>query len=103
MTSEELQVISFEIILASGNARTLVHEAFASMRMGKFIEASEKLEEANNEVLIAHKTQTKLLQEYANGGEIKLDIITVHAQDHLMTTITLREIALEMLYLYQKK
>ncbi|MDN6639670.1 MAG: PTS lactose/cellobiose transporter subunit IIA, partial [Tetragenococcus sp.] len=30
-----------------------------------------------------------------------MDIIMVHAQDHLMTTITLREVALEMLSLYK--
>ncbi len=34
--------------------------------------------------------------------EIKIEIIMVHAQDHLMTTMTLREVALEMLSLYRK-
>lgn len=32
MNSEELQVAAFEIILHSGNARTVIHDAFASMR-----------------------------------------------------------------------
>ena len=31
-----------------------------------------------------------------------MEIIMVHAQDHLMTTMTLREVALEMLSLYRK-
>lgn len=31
-----------------------------------------------------------------------MEIIMVHAQDHLMTTMTLREVALEMLHLYRK-
>ena len=31
----------------------------------------------------------KLLQDYASGVEIKIEIIMVHAQDHLMTTMTL--------------
>lgn len=102
MTTEELQVAAFEIILNSGNARTLVHEGFAAMRSGEYQVADEKLEAANDELLLAHQAQTKLLQEYASGTEIKVEIIMVHAQDHLMTSMTLREVAIEMLALYQR-
>lgn len=102
MNTEELQVAAFEIILYSGNARTIVHAAFAEMREGHYEAAAEKLEAANSELLLAHQAQTKLLNEYANGVEIKIEIIMVHAQDHLMTSMTLREVALEMLELYKK-
>lgn len=102
MNQEELQVAAFEIILHSGTARTSVHEAFADMREGRYEEAGQKLELANESLLEAHHAQTKLLQDYASGIEIKIEIIMVHAQDHLMTTMTLREVALEMLHLYQK-
>ncbi|MCQ9209968.1 PTS cellobiose transporter subunit IIA [Granulicatella seriolae] len=100
--SEEIQVIAFEIILNSGNARTLVHEAFAAMREDNFALAEEKLEESNEELILAHKAQTGLLQEYASGKEIVMEVILVHAQDHLMTTMTLREVAFEMLALHRK-
>lgn len=102
MTNEELQMAAFEIILNSGNSRTTVHEAFAAMREGEFDKALELLDAANEDLLLAHHAQTKLLQEYAGGTEIKIEIIMVHAQDHLMTTMTLREVALEMLELYKK-
>lgn len=102
MNQEELQVAAFEIILHSGTARTEIHEAFADMREGRFEEAESKLEFANNEILEAHHAQTKLLQDYASGVEIKIEIIMVHAQDHLMTTMTLLEVAREMLALHQK-
>lgn len=102
MTIEELQVVAFEIILYSGNSRTLIHEGFAAMREGNFDKANQLLEDSNAELLLAHQAQTKLLQEYARGEEIKIEIIMVHAQDHLMTTMTLREVALEMLALYKK-
>lgn len=102
MNPEEVQVAAFEIILNSGNARTVVHEAFADMRAGNYEAAAAKLEQSNDELLLAHQAQTKLLQEYASGTEIKIEIIMVHAQDHLMTTMTLREVALEMLELYKK-
>lgn len=102
MNQEELQVAAFEIILHSGTARTNVHEAFAAMREGRYELAQERLDAANTELVEAHRAQTKLLQDYASGLEIKIEIIMVHAQDHLMTTMTLREVALEMLVLHQK-
>ena len=102
MNTEELQVAAFEIILHIGTARTEVHEAFALMREGKYAESEEKLEVANTELVEAHHAQTKLLQDYASGVEIKIEIIMVHAQDHLMTTLTLLEVAKEMLELHKK-
>ncbi|MGT2832941.1 PTS cellobiose transporter subunit IIA [Streptococcus halotolerans] len=102
MNTEELQMAAFGIILSSGNARTIVHEAFAAMREGDYDKAEQLLEDANADMLEAHHAQTDLLQEYASGTEIKIEIIMVHAQDHLMTTMTLREVALEMLALYKK-
>ena len=102
MNSEELQVAAFEIILNSGNARSIVHEAFDAMSKGNYALAEEKLKESNDELLKAHQSQTHLLQEYAGGKEVNVEIIMVHAQDHLMTTMTLREVGLEMLELYKK-
>lgn len=102
MDAEELQVAAFEIILHSGTARTEVHEAFALMRQGEYSKTEEKLETANTELVGAHHAQTKLLQDYASGIEIKIEIIMVHAQDHLMTTMTLLEVAKEMLELHKK-
>lgn len=102
MTREDLQVVAFEIILYSGDARTMVHEGLDLMREGKFKEAEKKMEDANNELLEAHKSQTSLLQNYANGEEIVMEVIMVHAQDHLMTTMTLREMALEFIEMYRQ-
>lgn len=102
MNTEELQMAAFGIILSSGNARSVIHEAFAAMREGDYDKAEELLEAANADMLEAHHSQTGLLQEYASGTEVKVEIIMVHAQDHLMTTMTLREVALEMLALYRK-
>ncbi|GGB56420.1 PTS cellobiose transporter subunit IIA [Virgibacillus dakarensis] len=102
MEQEQIQSVAFEIILHSGSSRTMIHEAFEMMRNNEFENARNKLKEANNEVLLAHQSQTALLQQYSSGETINTDIIMVHAQDHLMTTMTLREVALEMLHLYEK-
>lgn len=103
MNQEELQTVAFEIILASGDARTTIHEAFAAMRADDFDKAAKLLEDANESLVTAHQSQTGLLQKYASGETIIMEVIMVHAQDHLMTTMTLREVALEMLALYQRQ
>ena len=103
MNTEELQVVAFEIILHSGTARATVHEAFAAMRLGHYDEASQKLEAANTELVEAHHAQTKLLQDYASGVEIKIEIIMVHAQDHLTMAIFSERMAGHFLKLWEKK
>lgn len=102
MEQEEIQVVAFEIILHSGTARTSIHDAFKKMRENNYKEAEQLLDEANQEITLAHQSQTDLLQKYASGESINMEIIMVHAQDHLMTTMTLKEVAIEMLHLYQK-
>lgn len=101
MESEKLQEVAFDIILNSGDARTLVHEGFKNMRQGEYAEVKKSLEQANDLLVKAHRAQTGFLREYANGEKIEMEIIMVHAQDHLMTTMTLKEVAIEMLALYQ--
>lgn len=102
MESEKIQEVAFAIILDSGQARTLIHESFQLMRTAHYLEAQERLDQANDALVEAHKAQTNMLQEYASGTKIEMEIIMVHAQDHLMTTMTLKEVALEMLFLYQR-
>ena len=71
------------------------------MRAGKYEEAEAKLQEANDALVEAHNAQTDLLHQYANGEDINMEIIMVHAQDHLMTSTTLREMAVERLEMYK--
>ena len=75
MDSEKLQEAAFEIILSSGDARTLVHEGFKSMREGNYEEAEVHLNEANDSLIKAHKAQTELLQQYAVKVRFELCVL----------------------------
>lgn len=102
MDESESQMIAFEIILHSGNARTAVHEAMELMKESKFEEADAKLAEADEELRLAHASQSNMLAEFSQGTKIEIQIIMVHAQDHLMTTMTLKEVAEELKVVYKK-
>ncbi|AUJ24010.1 MULTISPECIES: PTS lactose/cellobiose transporter subunit IIA [Virgibacillus] len=99
---EELQKLSFTIILHAGNARSLSMEAIAKAKAYQFEQAHAKIEEAEEAFVEAHQMQTKLLQQEAEGAHTDLSVILIHAQDHLMTALTVKDLAIEMIALYEK-
>lgn len=101
-TTEEIQMLSFNIILHAGNARSDAMEAIGLAKEYKFAEAREKIVEADKEFTQAHHGQTKLLQDEANGKKSEITIILIHAQDHLMTAMTVKELANEMIDMYER-
>lgn len=101
-TLEEIQQLSFKIILYAGSARSSAMEAIALAKTFDFKTARDKIEEADNEFALAHQEQTKLLQQEASGEKNEVSVILVHAQDHLMTAMTVKDLANEMIDMYEK-
>lgn len=102
MTKEEVQMLSFQIILHAGNARSDAMEALQMAKDGRFKEAQEKLVSADEAFLEAHHMQTSLLHDEANGKSTELSVILIHAQDHLMNALTVKDLAIEMIDMYKK-
>ena len=75
--------IAMNLIDLAGNARSKAMEAIETAREAKFDEARHLLQEAQQELNAAHHTQTDLLSASAKGEQITMDILLVHAQDHL--------------------
>lgn len=97
----DLETIIFTIIAHSGDARSASMEAIGHAKRGEFDNASACLEEANKKLLLIHSEQTKLIQAEAQGIETKLSLLLVHAQDHLMGAMTVRDMAGEFIELYR--
>ncbi|WP_253286816.1 PTS lactose/cellobiose transporter subunit IIA [Virgibacillus sp. MSJ-26] len=100
--SQDIQLLSFQIILHAGNARSYAMEAIHEAKEYHFKEAREKIELAEEEFTKAHHEQTKLLQEESKGSKHEVTVILVHAQDHLMTAMTVKDLANEMIDMYEK-
>ncbi|MBM7656264.1 PTS lactose/cellobiose transporter subunit IIA [Neobacillus cucumis] len=103
MNKEELYSISFQLILHSGNARSLAMEALQDARNKDYEQADQKIKESENELLQAHKFQTQLIQREAGGDKYDIPILLVHAQDHLMTAMTVKDMAIEIIELRKEK
>ena len=76
MEQEELAKVAMEVILHAGNARNLCRDAAVK----------EQLDEADKEIVLAHKAQTDLLHSEARGQKVEMTVLLSHAQDTLMNT-----------------
>lgn len=95
--------LAFELILHAGNAKSKAMEAIYASREKDFITAQKNLEEAEKELNEAHKSQTAMLVGEANGEKLEMNILLVHALDHLsMATVTL-ELAEELVLQRKEK
>ena len=94
--------IAFQIILLAGNGRSSAMEAIQYVKENDFETAKEKMKEAEQEINKAHNFQTSLLQEEAQGKYYQLNLILIHSQDHLMNALTIKDMANEIIDIYQE-
>ncbi|WP_019640275.1 PTS lactose/cellobiose transporter subunit IIA [Paenibacillus fonticola] len=86
-----------QIIASSGEARSQSLKAARIAREGKLQEAEELLKQAKEKLKEAHKVQTKLIQAEGRGEKNEISILMIHAQDHLMNSLTVRELIVELI------
>lgn len=89
----DLENVIFEIISNSGVAKSLVYEAIKKSEIGEFEESYKLLKEADDYLIKVHNVQTEFIQKEASGEKIDIGVLFVHAQDHLMSTIEIRNLA----------
>lgn len=77
-------------------------EQFDLAKKGDIDGAREKLKESDKSLLEAHNSQTNMLTKEAQGDHMHVTLLVVHSQDHLMNAITFRDLAGEMVDLYEK-
>jgi len=94
--------MAFQIILHAGDDKTKAMEAIKEAKRGHFDNAEQLIENAGRELGKAHKYQTELLQKEANGEENLISVILIHSQDHLMTSMTVKELAAEFINVYKE-
>lgn len=101
MAEEEFnqEMISFGIVASAGQARSMAFEALAEAKKGDFDKADELLKQAEEAGLEAHHAQTQLLAKEASGDHTPVDVLLVHAQDHLMTSMLAQELIREIIEL----
>lgn len=97
----DLEIAAMQLVGSAGESKSLCFEALKLAKEGKFNLAEEKILEAKKVFLQAHEVQTELICKEADGEEIKMGVLMVHAQDHLMTSLLARDLIEEMIDLYK--
>ena len=91
---------AFKLIAAAGNAKSQAMMAIREAREGNIEEARKLLVLADEDLHSAHRAQTQLLTQEARGNAVAVNVILVHAQDHLTGAMLIRDLAEEFIELY---
>lgn len=87
------------LIVEAGNARASAFTALAESKKGEISKAEELMNQAEKSMNKAHNQQSQILTAEANKEIDKVNLLTVHAQDHLMTAILAIELVGEIIEL----
>lgn len=100
--NSELMEIIMHLIMHGGDARSSSMEAIQAAKKADFTLAEEKIARADEAIKEAHVIQTDLLTQESAGNPVEVNLLMIHAQDHLMTALTYRDLAEEMVDLYRR-
>ena len=96
----DLEEVVMGLIINSGQARSLAYGALKQAKQGDF--AAAKMEQSRQALSEAHRVQTQLIESDEGEGKMKVSLVLVHAQDHLMTSMLARELVAELIELHEK-
>ena len=97
-----MEEIVLNIIMHIGEARSYSMEAVTLAKQGKFDKSRDLIRMADEELGYAHSSQTSLIQGETANDHINFSLLLVHAQDHLMTTMTFKDLAVELIEIHEK-
>jgi PTS system cellobiose-specific IIA component len=92
---------AMRLIVNAGNAKSSAMNAIAQAKKGNWEGMRKALAESDAAMTAAHKEQTDILQRSLDEPDKGTGMLMVHAQDHLMTTITVMDLAREFCELYE--
>ncbi len=101
MPDEEYGV-AFKLIAAAGDSKSDSMNAIRAAREGNFVKAEEFLRSAEEKMSQAHEIQFDMIQQEAAGNPVSINIILVHAQDHLTMAMVVKDMAEEIMELYRR-
>ncbi len=100
--NEEDYKLAFQIITYAGDAASSAMESIEASSEYKFDDAERLIKLANKSYIDCHQIQTDMFTNEANGKKNDVNILLVHAQDHITMANLKIEAAKQMLKLYRK-
>ena len=98
---EGIELISFRIISAVGEAKSSYIEAIREAKKGNFERADELIKEGSKVFIEGHHAHAELIQQEASGNAVVPTLMLMHAEDQLMSTDGFKFIAEEFIEVYK--
>ena len=98
----DLESTVMELIINAGSAKSLAMEALKAAKDGNWKGADDLLNESSAAAKKAHDVQTQLIGLDQGEGKVPVNLIMVHAQDHIMTSMLARELIEELIDIHRK-
>lgn len=94
---EGLELISFQIIASSGEARSSYLQALRAAKRKDAESAKRFIDEANEQFNKAHEAHAQLIMKEAGGEKTEVNLLLVHAEDQMMSVEIFKILAEEEL------
>lgn len=98
----EMERICFQIISASGMAKSSYIEAIACAKQKDFDQARHLIEQAEEYFVDAHKVHAQLISQEAGGQVVDVSLLLMHAEDQMASCELAKFFASELIDLYEQ-
>ncbi len=99
----DMESTVMELIINAGEARSYAMQALRAAKQGNWDLVDEQLTEASAASKRAHDVQTMLIGMDEGCGKIPVNLVMVHAQDHIMTSMLAREMIEELIEIHRQR
>lgn len=97
----ELEERIMALIMNGGDGRSFFIKAIEAASREEFDLAKDYMTSGKVALNLAHDVQTKLIQAEIRGESSELNLLMVHAQDHVMNAMTVRDLGERLIRLHQ--
>ena len=101
MKAEQMAAM-MTLMSAAGDAENATMTAIDEAKAGHAERSRKLLKQEDAKLKQAHQAQTQMLTYEARGEKVDVTLLMVHSQDHLMSAMTIRRLADEIIDLYQQ-
>ncbi len=99
LDKETMEATVMELIINAGESKSYAMEALSSAKKSDWQQVDICLKHSAEASKRAHDVQTQLIGLDEGEGKVPVNLIMVHAQDHIMTSMLARELIQEMIEL----
>lgn len=97
----DMESTVMELIINAGEARSCAMQALYAAKSDQWDTVDELLKQSTEASKRAHSVQTELIGMDEGCGKVPVNLILVHAQDHIMTSMLARELVEEIIELHK--